>query len=198
MKSFCHTPLRSTIVAATICQIALPAYASIDLTPAVSEYTAEGMKFEQLVFHDNKQRIEYELPTGWTFDGSATEFHLKPPQKNFAEAVIQALPLSKPQALDENTRNDLKQKVIGELPAGSQFVRVEQEIVNPILLSGRATFEVTVSYQLLGEKFCRSVLFANREATQWLFRFTAKKTDFEPLQGEFRRSILSWHWLKAE
>jgi hypothetical protein len=193
MKSFSAVLLRS-MIALAVCAVAFVAKAEIDLTPSVTEYTAEGVKFRQLIFRDNKERIEYELPTGWSFDGSSSALRLKPPQGTFAEAVVQAAALSKAQPLDENARASLKQKVVADLPAGSQLAKIEQETESPLLLGGQPTFELIVSYQLMGEKFCRSILFGNRSNVQWSFRLTAKKTDFGQLQAEFRRSILSWHW----
>jgi hypothetical protein len=169
------------------------ANAGIDFSPAVTEYVAEGVKFQQLTFQYNKQRIEYELPHAWIFDGGSTALHLKPPQKSFAEGLIEAEPLSKPQLLDENVRKSLEEKLIANLPAGSQLVKIEQEIESPLLLNGNRTFEVILSYQLMGEKFCRSALFAILPDVQLTFRLTARKDDFEPLHREFRASILSWH-----
>ena len=197
ISSFSKVSLRSTICVVAL-GLALVTKAGIDLTPNVSEYTAEGMKFHQLAFRDNKERIEYEPPQSWTFDGTANALRLKPTGRNFAEAVIEAVPLGAPQPLNENARNSLKEKTLADLPAGSQFAKIEQEAESPLLLNGQATFELIVSYQLMGEKFWRSILFANRSNAQWTFRLTAKKRDFEALHGEFRKSILSWHWQSAE
>jgi hypothetical protein len=195
MPSFSCIIVRSTIGLA-IFGFAF-AKAGIDFTPAVSEYVAEGVKFQQLTFRYNKQRIEYEPPRAWIFDGGSTALHLKPPQKSFAEGVIEAEPLSKPQLLDESVQKSLGQKLIANLPAGSQLVKVEQEIESPLLVNGNRTFEVIVSYQLMGEKFIRSALFANLPDVQLIFRFTARKDDFDPLHREFRASILSWHSVEA-
>jgi len=196
MPSFSCIIVRSTI-AIVIATAVSGASAGIDLTPAVGEYVAEGVKFQQLTFQYNKQRIEYEPPRAWISDGSSTVLHLKPPQKSFAEGVIEAEPLSKPQILDENVQKTLEQKLIANLPAGSQLVKVEQELESPLLLNGNRTFEVVVSYQLMGEKFIRSALFANLPDVQLTFRFTARKSDFDALHREFRASILSWHLLQA-
>src|SRR2546421_2763491 len=106
MPSFSNIALRSTIGFA-ISIAALSAHGGIDFTPTVSDYTAEAVKFQRLIFRDDKERIEYEVPQGWTFDGSAAALRLKPATKNFAEAVVQAVPLSKAQLLDENTRTAL-------------------------------------------------------------------------------------------
>jgi hypothetical protein len=175
---------------------AFAAQASINLTPEVSEYTAEGMKFHQLTFHDDKQVIQYEPPQKWTYAGGSAELRLKPPEKNFAEAAIETQTLAKPQALDENVRNALKEKFLASVPAGSQFVKLEQEIESPILLNGSPTLELIVSYQIMGEKFFRSALFAYVRDNQMTFRCSARKADFEQLHQEFRSSLLSWHWIE--
>src|SRR5437588_7024194 len=106
---------------------AFSAQAAIDLTPEINEYISDGTKFQQLIFHENDQRIEYELPRGWTFSRRGTALHLQPPDKKFAEAVIDAAALGKPQALDENVRKLLKDKLLAGLPVGSQMVTIEQE-----------------------------------------------------------------------
>src|SRR5256885_13344862 len=127
MASFSDILARSTI-AIIIATAVSGTNAGIDLTPAVGEYVAEGTKFQQLTFQYNKQRIDYEPPRAWIFDGGSTALHLKPPQKSFAEGVIEAEPLSNPQPLDENVRKGLEQKLIANLPAGSQLVKIEQEV----------------------------------------------------------------------
>lgn len=172
--------------------------AEIDLTPAAREYTAEGAKFEHLTFTDGKHRIEYVLPRGWSFDGTRTELRLRPPKKAFAEAVIGAVPLSKSQLLEQNAPKALQQQCVASLPPGSQFVKIEQEMENPIPFDGNHSFEVIVSYQVIGETFLRSMLFVNLPDTQLIFRFTARKDDFEPLQREFRTSLGSWHWRESD
>jgi hypothetical protein len=72
---------------------------------------------------------------------------------------------------------------------------VEEEIANPVLLGGNASYEVIVSYQSMGEKFFKSTLFVNLRDTQLVFRLTARKDDFQALHREFKVSILSWHWI---
>src|SRR6266568_4275447 len=111
--------LRST-VSLLLFVTALTARGGIDLTPSVNEYVAQGIKFQQLTFKEDKRRIEYEPPSGWKFDGGPNQLHLVPPQKNFAEAVIAVTPLNKPQPLDENTIKLLEQQFVASLPTGSQ------------------------------------------------------------------------------
>src|SRR2546421_3288561 len=134
--------LRSTI-ALLFLTATLTAKSGIDLTPSASEYIAEGIKHQLLTFHHDKQRIEYEPPPTWAFDSSARLVKLIPPQKHFAEATIEAIPLTKPQSLDENIVKTLEQQFVAGLPPGSQFVTLVSAEQNPILLNGNRTLEVT-------------------------------------------------------
>jgi len=176
--------------------IALSAQGGIDLTPVSSEFIGEGIKYQQLTFRQDKQRIEYYPPPGWSVTGTAERVRLTPPKKNFAEAAIETVPLKAPQPLDEKNMKELQQRFIASLPPTSQFVTVVGEEPNPVPLSGNPTFEVTASYQLMGEKFVTSSIFANLTDTQLVFRLTARKDDFEALHRELKRSVLSWHWVE--
>ena len=86
----------------------------------------------QRIKRHDKHRIEYEPPPGWSLDGGA-QVKLKPPQRNFAEAVIEALPLTKPQLLDEAVAKTFQEQFIAALPPGSQFVTLVSAEQNPIL-----------------------------------------------------------------
>lgn len=176
--------------------IVLTAKSGIDLTPSVSEFVGEGIKYQLLSFRQDKQRIGYNPPPGWSFSGSAERVRLIPPKKNFAEAVIEAVPLAAPQPLDEKITKALEQRFVSSLPSGSQFVAVVSEEQNPVPLNGNPTFEVIASYQLMGEKLLTSSIFANLPETQLIFRLTARKDDFESLHREFKRSIFSWHLIE--
>jgi predicted Zn-dependent protease len=187
---------RSTI-AILLLTIAGTAQSGIDLTPAVSEYISEGIKYQKLIFRHGEQGVEYNPPPGWKFHGRPDQLLLTPPNKNFAEAVIESVPLLAPQPREEAVSKALAQEVITKLPPDSQLVTVVSEEQNPVLLNGNRSFEVTVSYQVMGEKFFRSVIFANLPDTQLIFRLTARKDDFQLLHREFRTSISSWHWAES-
>ena len=189
--------LRSTI-AFIISIAAISARAGIDLTPAVSEYSADGIKLQQLTFRDDKRRIEYEPPRGWAFEGSPAELHLHPPKKNFVDAVVAVTPLEKSQPLDENGIKRIEEQFAAVLPPGNQFVKIEKRAENSVLLDGNPSFEIVASYQLMGAKFMRSAIFVNLSGSQLMFRLSAPSGDFQALYRDFRVSIFSWHWLAAE
>ena len=184
------------IIAVGFLVIAATAGAGIDLTPTPMEYVSEGIKYQKLSFREDEKHVEYDPPPGWTFRGSADRVQLTPTKKRFAEALIEAVPLAGPQPLDEKVGKALEEQFISSLPSGSQFVTVVSEERNPVLLDGSPTFEVTACYQLIGEKFLKSALFVNLPNTQLIFRLAARKDDFEALHADFKRSILSWHWVE--
>src|SRR2546430_230591 len=94
----------------------------IDFTPLVSEYTNSGATIQQLIFKHDNNRIEYEPPVRWRFRGEPKQLSLTPPQKEFADAVIEAVPLQKPQPLDDKTMKALEEQFVANVPPGSQFV----------------------------------------------------------------------------
>src|SRR5205085_8007029 len=191
--SFSKVSLKSTIILGSLLA-ATVGRGALDLSPTITEYSAEGIKYHQLVFHDDKQRVEYEPPPAWKFEGGSNQLRLIPPQK-FAEAMISVTPLNKPQAFDENTIKLLQEQLVGALPVGSQFAKIEASTANSVLVAGNETLEITVSYQWMGEKFVKSALFANLKNAQLVFRLTAKKNDFASLARDLKTSIFSWHWV---
>ena len=64
---------------------------ALDLTPTVSEYTAEGIIFRQLNFQDGKRKAVYEPPRLWTYRGSGSSLQLTPANVDRADAIIQTV-----------------------------------------------------------------------------------------------------------
>lgn len=172
--------------------VASSAYGVIDLTPTVTEYEAHGFKYQQLLFKDDKRTISYEPPQKWAHRGEQTQLQLTPPDKKFAEALIQSIPLKAAEPLDPAGFPKFKEHVLAGVPSGSQMVTTIAEGENRLLVNGAQSFEVVVSYQALGETFQRSVILTNCNDTQLVFRLTARKDDFDALYQAFRRSISSW------
>ena len=188
--------LKSSILP-LLATVTLASATEIDLTPIVSDYVANGAKIHQLTFKDGDRRIQYEPPGDWTLEPGAAQLTLKAKQI-FAQAVISVTPLLKPQPLDDSIIKSLTEKVLAELPVGSQFAKVDEQTANPVLVGGHESVEVTVSYQLAGEKFVRSVLVSNLPDAQLQFRLSAKKSDFAALHREFKVSLLTWQWTEAK
>ena len=168
------------------------ARADINFTPSVKEYVSEGITYRSLYFKEEKNTISIELPRQWTYRGDAGRLQLLPPGKGFAEGVIQAIPLARPQPFNEAVEKALETQALSSVPSGSQSIEVAKREENPVILDHNLSYEIVVSYQTLGQAFLRSLIFVNCPDKQLIFRFTAPKADFDLLNKAFRRSIYSW------
>jgi hypothetical protein len=172
--------------------------AAIDMTPVPSEYKAEGITFKQLVFKDGQQRITYELPVQWSYHAFGDSVKLLPPGNSPAEAIIQAIPLANAQPLDQKGISLAREHFLHGIPPGTQLVKVVSEEQNTIPLKAGPSYEITVSYQALGETFTRRAIYINLADTQLIFRLTARTKEFANLDRAFRGSILTWQWTAAD
>jgi hypothetical protein len=176
--------------------IPLSARCAVDLAPLPSEFDGEGIRYTQLTFKDDKRQVVYVPPQLWSYRGSSNQLRLTPPA-NFpkAEATIETTPLTAPAPLDDKAMEIAKQHLFTTLGPSAQGAKIVSEEQNPIPLNGNiATYEVTISYQVYGEAFTRSVLFANLPDAQLRFKLSAPKKDFEVLHRVFRASLVSWQW----
>lgn len=173
----------------------LPTCASIDFTPVIGERIFEGIRFPQLCFHENERKISYDQPRGWTYSGDSSRIKFTPPNVSQAFGEMAQAPLPAPQDFDEATMKVLQERVLKSVPADSHDVTVATVEKNPLMINQHETFEVTVAYQLYGERYNRSVLFMNLPDTQLTFSFIARKSDFDKLHAAFRGSLCSLQWL---
>ncbi len=169
----------------------LPAIAAIDFTPTTGERELEGVVFKQLIFHEEGRRITYEPPRGWTYSGDASRIRFIPPDMAQAQAEIQQTPLSEPQNLDEARIQALRAEVLASVPKGSQQTVVVAEEKNPVSINRSESYGITVAYNLFGQEYRLSALFANLPKTQLQFRVIAEKNAFEKVHRLFRGSIFS-------
>jgi hypothetical protein len=175
---------------------ALSARAGLNLSPFPTEFEGEGIKYTQLAFRDGKSQVLYVPPQNWTWHGGSSQLRLAPPA-NFlrADAVVEATPLSSPQPLDEKAAAALREQFVNSLPPGAGAVKIVNEETSPVMLNGNIpTYEFTAIYQVLGETFTRSALFANLPETQLRFKLTGLKKDFDNLHRQFHASLISWQW----
>ena len=159
----------------------------------------QGIIQERLSFKDGERTVSMDLPTRWSFRSSPARLELIPAVQ-FASGSVDASQLESPQPpWDENALKALTQQVLANVPPSSSDVAVVTEQQNTVVLDGRIpSFEVVVSYQILGQAFRRATIFINLPDTQLICRFTAPQGDFDSLSGAFRRSINSWAWSEAK
>ena len=174
--------VRPLILALAGSLLIAPARAELDLTPKLSEYELDGVKFKQLAFSDGSKIVTYAPPRGWDYSGSATQLTLRPTGKSQADATIKKVALSQPASFDEGTAKRLVQEAIAS---------VSQE-KNPLMIERKETFLVTLSYNLYGAAYNRSILFLNRGREQIQFQLSCRRADFRELQAAFLDSQHSW------
>jgi hypothetical protein len=173
----------------------IPLAFAVDLTPQVEEYVGEGILYHKIVFRQATRSIVMELPNQWTCSGGKDRVRLVPPAAHqYAEGVIAAVPLSKPQPLDEALTAAFKQQVLASLPFGSQAVTVVAEVENSLRLGDNPGYELLVSYKLLGRTFRRSAILVHLPETRLTFHFTATDSEFVALAANFRRAVIGADW----
>ena len=184
-----------------LCVVALASTgtAGVDLTPSPVQVEEDGRKYQHLRFKSSDGgSVSFTPPEGWSFSGGGGRLVFKPPGKDFAEAILETVPLQAPAPIDEAVRTEFKEQVIATLPAGSQGIATVTEAENTVMPAGNPSFEVVVSYQLMGKTFQRSALLVHTPRERLLFRLTAQKADYMSLANEFRRSAMTWQFIEAK
>ena len=184
--------VRPLILALAGSLLIAPARADLDLTPKLSEYELDGVKFRQLAFSDGSKIVTYAPPRGWDYSGSATQLTLRPRGKSQAEAKITKVALSQPATFDEETVKKLVQRAIASVPPGSTNIQLVSREKNPLKIERKETFLVTLSYSFYGEAYKRSILLLNRGTEQIQFQLDCRQFDFRELQTAFLDSQHSW------
>jgi hypothetical protein len=168
------------------------ARAELQLTPKVVEYKADGATLKHLEFSDAGKTVTYQSPRGWEYSGSGNQLTLRPPNKTQVEATITRVPLSQPGSFDDESLKKLVSEAVLLVPNGSEKVSVVSQEKNPLLIQGKETFLIKLSYTFFGQKYCRSILFLNRGNEQIRSQLTCREADFDSLQSAFFRSQFSW------
>ena len=169
------------------------ARADLQLTPRIFRYELDGVKFKQLAFSDGGgKEITYAPPRGWDYSGSPDQLTLHPPDKLQAEATISKVSLPKLASFDDETLKKLVGEALASMPAGSTNVQLVSQEKNPLKIESKETFLVTLTYNLHGEIYSRSILFLNRGKEQIRFQLACRQTDFQELQKAFLGSQYSW------
>ena len=174
------------------------ANAAIEFSATEQERALEGIKYKLLFFKDNGKTISYEPPRGWSVSGGGGGLKMTPPALVQAQGEIAQSPLAAPQPLDAEVMKALQQKALASVPPGGEKVVVVSEGKTPITVNGHETYAVIISYQAFGQEFLMDMVYLNLPETQVCFRATARKQDFEKVDGAVRSSILSWQWVRPK
>jgi hypothetical protein len=169
------------------------AHADLQFVPRTAEYELDGIKFKQLAFSGGGEKdVTYSPPTGWDYSGTAAQLTLHPPNNAQAAAAIFKVPLSEPGSFDDAATKKLIGEALSSVPSGSTNAQLVSQEKNPVMIEGKETFLITITYRLYGENYSRSVLFLNRRKEQVRFQLTCPQADFNELQRAFLGSQFSW------
>src|SRR3984893_4200733 len=159
------------------------ARADLQFTPRTAEYELDGIKFKHLVSSDGGEKdITYSPPSGWDYSGTAVRLTLRPQNKSHAEATIFEVPLSQPGSFDDAATKQLVGEALSSVPSGCTKLELVSQEKNPVMIEGKETFLITITYRFYGENYSRSVLFLNRRKEQVRFQLTCPQADFNELQ----------------
>ena len=184
---------RSLIISALMVVTAASGRADLQFTPRESYFELEGMKLKQLAFSDGgAKEVTYQQPPGWSYSGDAGKLTLHPPNKSQAEATVSKVTLPKPGVFDDASMKQMVEEALASAPKGSTSISLVSQQRNPVLIAGKETFLVVVSYSFYGGNYQRSLMFMNRGNEQVRFQFVSRAADFEELQRAFLGSHCTW------
>ena len=173
--------------------IAFPARADLQLSPKPVEHMLDGAKLTELAFSDGGSKsVTYKPPHGWECTGTSNQLTLRPPKAHQAQAIISKAPLPDPAEFNEKITQKLVDEAVAGVPKGSLNVTVVSREKNPLMIDGKETFLVVMSYNFYNEIYRRSILFLNRPGEQIRFQLTCHQADFDQLQKAFLRSHYTW------
>jgi hypothetical protein len=174
---------------------AASAHGDLMLTPRIVAIEKEGGSSKHFAFSDGAETITYQPPRGWDYSGSATELTLRPPNKAPAKATITRIPLLHPGSFDDDCEKELVDEAIALLPQGSEEVSVLSQEKNLMMIQGKETFLIVLSYTYYGDRYSRSILLLNRRDEQLRFQLTCRESDFTELHRAFFASHGTWQHL---
>jgi hypothetical protein len=182
----------SLIIALVAFLVPVAAHADLDLSPQLSQYDVDGVKFPRLVFLDGTKKVTYSPPRGWNYSGSTTKLSLQPPNTAQAEATVTKVALRQASPLSDEAMKALAAEALGSVPSGSTDVTLTSQEKNPLMIGGKETFLVTLTYTLYGVSYARSYLFLNRTTDQIRFQLVSRAAEFKALQKAFHDSLFTW------
>ncbi len=171
--------------------------AGIDLTPQVTDVVEDGVTSREVTFKTPEGKVMLTLSPGWAIRGQKQRAQITG-KDQATEAVIEGVPLAKPEPLDDEAIAKFKQQVMASLPVGSAKVTTISEAQNSLMPGGNPSFEFVITYDLWGKVFQRSALLVNGPQDRLVFRFTSLQQDYSNLNTQFRRMAMTWRTLETK
>jgi hypothetical protein len=138
----------------------------LDFTPVEVQVLQEGFSGLQQAFRDGGKYIFVEPPEGWRLTGGGNEVTCVPPAglEGFARFSNSRVKPTIP--FDESGLPKYRAEVLATLPKGAESVEVLSEAPDPFPFAYPEWkgFEIWLSYQMLGTKHTRWVVFITMSA----------------------------------
>jgi hypothetical protein len=169
-------------------------YGALDLTPQLSTRELEGAKFRQLVFHDGKRQVTFEPPIGWDYHGGGSKLTLIPPLVRTGEASLE-INTAEASPSDETRLASLRESTLREIPKDAVKVDTVSQDTAVIQVDGKKVAEVTVAYELNGQRYMRGTFLVDLTDSQLKAKVTGRAEDFAKLHAAIQKSLCSFQWL---
>lgn len=184
------------LLALPLLAASLSAHAGVDLTPVPATRHFHGSEISELRFSDNGKPVAYQLPQGWSYSSlGPAKIRFYPPQGAQASAEMEIVPLAEGSGFEEEFRKTLREQMLRSLPEDSEQIAIISEVMNPLMINGHQTWEVTISYVWLGQRRRLSTLIANLDGQQLRCRVSTQPQDFDQVHRLFQRSLCGLQWL---
>ena len=170
--------------------------AGLDLSPQADTYELDGMEMAQLAFQNSgNEKATYQLPRDWRYSGDRDHLDLQPPNVSQANVRISKLTPGAVALGAADTQTRLLEQAIASVPEGSREVKIESQGLNPLLINGKQTFLIELSYVAFGEKFASYQLYLDRTPEPICFKLSCRERDYPELRQLFQRSLYTWQHL---
>lgn len=141
---------------------------------------------------DGASKIFLQLPNLWTVIDGEAGLDFVPNAAN-SKVRIESVKSTPPLNVDETGGRALLGQVTGQVPDGAKQIVALAAELNPMPLFGWQTLEATVSYELVGEKMRRSIMYVKMLPGRIVaLTVVARDADFDRVHTEARHILSSW------
>jgi hypothetical protein len=148
---------------------------------------------KRFAFHSGETTIFFRPPKAWTMTGGGDQLTFSAPSPLEGEVRLGNSPLDPSILFDEPGLVMYRAMVRKSLPAQAQNIQVVSETPDAFPLDDWKSFEITMSYDLGGEKKIRSVLFVTMsQHRQVRLMAGSSEAQFEQVHATARALLGSW------
>jgi len=133
------------------------------------------------------RQIKYVPPIKWKI----TDTQFIPPGVPGAYAFANAIAIDKPAPWTTDRLKTLHDFILSHLPPGAKDASILSEGPLPVQIDGQPPCEISATYAYYGQTYSESVIFIERDKTQFQFHLDCPNPAFPSLHALFLSSLLS-------